>query len=186
MAGLRAPEVSRLAETSAPPWLQGKAAAPSLQGNTMTRMALKLALALALGAALVGPRAAASMQWRWSCNGPGLDASGAFTTTDTPNAEGFYTITAVSGAANGVAITALQPADTAIPGNAGYPVDNLVRSRAPQLGEGGFGFALADGSYANPFYGARFEPPGFLAVLSDPTHGKWREPRVEFEAERDP
>jgi hypothetical protein len=149
-------------------------------------MALKLALALALGAALVGPHAAASMQWRWSCKGPSFDASGEFTTADTPNADGFYTITVISGAANGVAITALQPADTAIPGNAGYPVDNLIRSRAPQLSEEGFGFALADGSYANPFYGARFEPPGFLAVLSGPAHGGWREPRVEFNAEREP
>ena len=149
-------------------------------------MVLKLALALALGAALVGPRAAASMQWRWSCKGPAFDASGAFTTADTPNADGFYTITAVRGAANGVAITGLQPAKTAIPGNEGWPVDNLVREHEPQLSDGGFGFALADGSFANPFYGARFEPPGFLAVFSDPARKIWREPRVEFKAERAP
>ena len=88
----------------------------------------------------------------------------------------------MTGEANGVPITGLQPAGTAIPGNDGWPVDNLVRTKAPALSPGGFGFALADGSFANPFYGARFDPPGFLAVLSDPAKGAWREPRVEFEA----
>ena len=103
-------------------------------------------------------------------------------TDDAPNAEGFYAIRSVTGEANGVAIVGLQPAGTAIPGNEGWPVGNLVRLSEPQLGEGGFGFALADGSFANPYYGARFEPPGFLAVLSDPAHGRWSEPRVTFKA----
>ncbi len=62
----------------------------------------------------------------------------------------------------------------------------MVRSKPPQLSPGGFGFALADGSYANPFYGARFDPPGFLAVIANPAKGQWREPRVECEAVRAP
>lgn len=98
---------------------------------------------------------------------------------DKPDAEGFYVITGINGQANGVAITGLQPAKTAIPGNEGWPVDNRVRAKAPELSIGGFGFALADGSFANPFYGARWEPPGSLAVISDPVRHVWREPRVD-------
>lgn len=128
--------------------------------------------------------AEASMQWRWTCEGDEFSAKGMFTTADEPNADGYYPITAVSGEANGAAITGLQPARTAIPGNEGWPVDNLVREREPQLSPGGFGFSLADGSYANPFFGARFEPPGFLVVISAPRKGIWREPRVTFKAER--
>ncbi len=126
------------------------------------------------------------MQWRWTCEGPGFEANGAFTTDDKPDADDFYTITGVSGEANGEAITGLQSARTAIPGNEGWPVDNRVRLREPQLSPGGFGFALADGSFANPFYGARFVPPSFLAVISDPAKGLWREPRVAFKAVRAP
>ncbi len=135
---------------------------------------------------MAGGDAEAAMRWRWTCTGPGFEASGVFTTGDRPDGDGFYAITEVAGEANGVAITGLQAAKTAIPGNDGWPVDNVVRSRAPQLSEGGFGFALADGSSANPFYGARFEPPGFLAVVSDPARGQWREPRVAFQAVAEP
>lgn len=147
---------------------------------------LKLALLLAFAFATGASGAQAAMQWRWTCKGPDFEASGQFTTDEKPDGGGFYAITGVTGEANGVAITGLQPAGTAIPGNDGWPVDNLVRAQKPELSQGGFGFALANGSYANPFYGARFEPPGFLSVLSDPAHGKWREPRVEFEATKVP
>ena len=50
-------------------------------------------------------------------------------------------------------------------GNDGYPVDNLVRTEAPRLSMHGFGFALADGTFANPFYGAHFAKPDYLRVL---------------------
>lgn len=147
---------------------------------------VKLAFVLALAVAMVAGEAEASMQWRWTCKGEGFDASGAFTTGDTPNVDGYFAITGVTGEANGVAITRLQPAGTAIPGNEGWPVDNLVRSKRPQLSAGGFGFSLADGSFANPFYGARFKPPGFLAVISDPPRKQWREPRVNCDMNRAP
>ena len=101
---------------------------------------MKLALALALGVAMVAGEAEASMQWRWTCKGEGFEASGGFTTDDTPDADGYYPITGVTGEANGVAITGLQPARTAIPGNDGWPVDNLVRSKPPQLSPGGVRF----------------------------------------------
>lgn len=147
---------------------------------------MKLAFAFALGAALAATSAEASTRWRWTCTGPGFEAKGVFTTGDAPDADGFYPITDVTGEANGVPITGLQPAKTAIPGNEGWPVDNLVRTEAAQLSPGGFGFALADGSFANPFFGARFEPPGFLVVISNPGKGEWREPRVDFEAAKEP
>jgi hypothetical protein len=143
---------------------------------------MKLALTVVFGAAMAAGDAEASMQWRWTCEGPGFEAKGALTTDDKPDMDGFYAITGVTGEANGVAITALQSPRTAIPGNAGYPVDNVLRPAAPQLSNGGFGFALADGTYVNPFFGARFVPPGFYAVISNPAKSQWREPQVDFEA----
>ena len=83
---------------------------------------------------------------------------------------------------NGIAITGLQPAGTSIPGNDGYPVDGLVRTEAPQLSLHGFGYALADGTYANPFYGDHFVPPGVYAFFSDPPKSKTSEPLVKFTA----
>ncbi len=138
---------------------------------------MKFALLLLIGAALAR-RGAEASEWRWSYQGDGVQASGSFTTNDAPNADGFYEITAISGEANGVAITGLQQAGTSIPGNEGYPVDNLVRTEAPQLSMHGFGYALADGTYANPFYGAHFEKPGTYAFFSDPANKKTSEPAV--------
>jgi len=142
---------------------------------------LKFALTLLVGFTLFAPRAEA-LEWKWSYQGEGVAASGAFTTNDKPNAEGFYEITAVAGQANGVAITALQPPGTSIPGNDGYPVDNLIRTMAPQLTKHGFGYALADGTYANPFYGAHFAKPDTYAFFSDPVNRKTSEPAVAFTA----
>jgi hypothetical protein len=146
-------------------------------------MSLKLALSLVLGAALLsGSAQAGSRLWRWNCQGSGFNASGTFTTSDAPNADGYYEITGITGEANGVSIRGLQPAGTSIPGNDGYPVDNLVGVPAPQLTESGFAFALTNGTYANPFYGAHFSPPGLYAFLSDPAAGRTSEPPVVFTA----
>jgi hypothetical protein len=142
---------------------------------------MKLAIALAIGVALAASRAEA-FTWKWSYEGEGVAASGTFTTTDTPNGDGFYEITGITGEANGVAITGLEPAGTAIPGNDGYPVDNRVRTQAPQLSKAGFGYALADGTYVNPFYGAHFAKPDYYAFVSDPANGKTSEPAVRFSA----
>lgn len=143
---------------------------------------MKLAFSLLLAAALMTGTARADVAWRWSCKGPGFEASGTLTTRDTPDADGFYEIVGVKGAAEGASITGLQPAGTSIPLNAGYPVDNLVRAAVPQLTVHGFAFALANGRYANPFYGSHFSPPGFYAFISDPSSGRTSEPRVEFSA----
>ena len=157
------------------PWAEGKGLG-HWQG-----IRLKLALSLLIGAALVA-QSAHALEWRWSYSGEGVGASGGFTTSDKPDADGFYAITAIKGEMNGVAITGLQPAGTSIPGNAGYPVDSLVRVEAPQLSLHGFGYALADGTYANPFYGARFAPPGVYAFFSDPRNQRHSEPQVTFTA----
>jgi hypothetical protein len=142
---------------------------------------LKLATILLVGAALIAERAEA-LEWRWSYRGEGVAASGKFTTKDAPNADGFYEITGITGEANGVAITDLQPPQTSIPGNDGYPVDNLVRTEAPQLTLHGFGYGLVDGTYANPFYGAHFAKPDTYAFFSDPVNRRTSEPAVAFVA----
>jgi hypothetical protein len=136
---------------------------------------------LLIGAALLA-QSAEAFEWRWSYEGEGVAASGTFTAKDAPNADGFYEITGISGEANGVAITGLQPPGTSIPGNDGYPVDNLVRTEAPRLTMHGFGYALANGTYANPFYGAHFAKPDYYAFFSDPVNRKTSEPPVSFTA----
>jgi len=148
---------------------------------TRTGVPLKLALLVLIGATLLVERAEA-LEWRWSYQGEGVVASGGLTTKDTPDADGFYEITGITGHANDVAITGLQPAGTSIPGNDGYPVDNLVRTTAPQLSKHGFGYALANGTYANPFYGAHFAKPDTYAFFSDPANHKTSEPSVAFTA----
>jgi hypothetical protein len=142
---------------------------------------LNLAPALTIAAALASFPSEA-LEWRWSYQGEGVAASGAFTTKDTPNADGFYEITGITGEANGVAITGLEPTGSSIPGNDSYPVDNLVRIDAPLLTMHGFGYALADGTYANPFYGAHFANPDYYAFFSDPTNRRTAEPNVAFTA----
>lgn len=142
---------------------------------------MKLAFLLAIGATLLAGAVQAAT-WKWSYQGEGVAASGGFVTKDAPNVDGFYEITAISGEVNGVAITGVQAPGTSIPGNDGYPVDNLVRIEAPQLSMHGFGFALADGTFANPFYGAHFAKPDTYAFFSDPAKHRTSEPSVAFTA----
>ena len=147
----------------------------------MVRIRLNFALSLSIASALLTLPAQA-LEWRWSYSGEGVSASGSLTTKDAPNANGFYEITGVSGEMNGVAITGLQPAGTSIPGNDGYPVDNFIRTETPQLSVHGFGYRLADGTYANPFYAAHFAKPGDYAFFSDPRNRRTSEPAVTFGA----
>ena len=142
---------------------------------------MKLAFTLAVGMALVADGSQAAT-WKWSYDGEGVAASGTFTVKDTPTGDGFYEITGIKGEANGVAITGLQPPGTSIPGNDGYPVDDLVRADAPRLTMHGFGYALANGTYANPFYGAHFANPDYYAFFSDPANHRTSEPPVAFTA----
>ena len=107
------------------------------------------ALAGLAALALVAPAQAAT--WRWHYGAEGIAAAGTFTTGDAPDAQGYYEITAITGARNGVAITGLEAAGSAIPGNDPYAVDNLVSLAGTQLSWNGFGYALADGSWVNPY-----------------------------------
>ncbi len=142
---------------------------------------MRIAFALSVGAALLAAGAQAST-WKWSYQGEGVAASGTFTTSDARAGAGFYEITGIKGEANGVAIVGLQPPGTSIPGNDGYPVENLIRAAAPQLSNHGFGYKLADGTYANPFYGAHFAKPDYYAFFSDPSNRRTSEPTVAFTA----
>ena len=128
---------------------------------------------------LTGSNPAWSLLWQWSIAGAGVNASGTFTTDDTPDAQGFYRIATISGTANGGTITALHPTGTAIPGNAGYPVDNLVSMHGAQLTTHGFGFAVSNGEYHNPF-----RTSGYLDYISTPAHadGAGKEPTIRFTA----
>jgi hypothetical protein len=128
---------------------------------------LTLGLLIAWVLAAAAP-AEASLLWTWSYSDAGISASGTLTTDDAANADGFFPITGVLGARNGVAITALQPAGTAIPGNEPFLVDNLIRAGGPQLTGNGFGFALADGTFANAFYADFLTPPGYREFFSVP------------------
>jgi hypothetical protein len=147
----------------------------------MVRIGFKFALSLSIASALLALRAQA-LEWRWSYSGEGVSALGTFVTKDKPDADGFYEITSIGGEANGVPIAGLEPPRTSIPGNEGYPVDNLVRTGAPQLSVHGFGYRLADGTYANPFYAAHFAKPGDYAFFSDPGNRRTSEPEVTFTA----
>jgi hypothetical protein len=114
----------------------------------MTPIRFLAAVAVA-ACAIAAPAHAAT--WHWDYDAPGIAAAGTFTTGDTADANGYYAITAITGWRNGVAITGLEPAGSAIPGNDPYAVDDLVSIAGPQLSWNGFGYALADGSWANPF-----------------------------------
>lgn len=108
-------------------------------------------LAAVAAVALVSVAPAQAATWNWHYSATGIAAGGILTTGDAPDADGFYTITAIAGSRNGVAITGLEPAGSAIPGNDPYAVDDLVSIAGSQLSWNGFGYALTDGSWANPF-----------------------------------
>jgi hypothetical protein len=133
---------------------------------------------LLLGA---GNHTSASLLWYWSYSGTGVSASGTFATEVSPDADGFYRITGITGTANGATITGLQPTGTAIPGNSGFAVDNLVSPTGSQLTKHGFGFAVANGAFHNPFYAGHH-----LDYISTPPYadGTGVEPTIHFTAAR--
>ena len=111
---------------------------------------------------------ATALTWNWSYSGAGIEAGGTFTTVDTPDGSGFFLITGIAGARNGAAILALQPTGTPIPGNEPFSVDNLVRLDSPQLTVHGFGYAIAGGTFSNPFFADFLQPPAYLEFFSAP------------------
>src|SRR4051794_15195507 len=131
---------------------------------------------------LIGPAAAAQL-WDWRYSGAGIAAAGTMTTEDVADKDGYHRVIGISGQRNGTAVTALQPPGTAIPGNDPYAVDNRIRIAAPQLTKAGLGFALQDGSHANPFFADPGSPPGYLEFRSLPAGGTAEGP-ITFSARR--
>jgi hypothetical protein len=137
-------------EFSAGLWPASVSPATGREGDRGVRMR-RLLIAAAL-LPIHGQPAEALVLWNWSYSGNGVSASGTFTTNDAPDGVGFYQIVGITGTDNGVTIIGLQPTSTSIPGNEPYAVDNLVSAAEPHLTTHGFGFSLANGNYANPFY----------------------------------
>ena len=132
--------------------------------------------------ALLAPLPAqASLLWNWTYTGGGIAARGTFTTDEAPDGSGYYHITGITGSRNGVAVTGLEPTGEAIPGNSGFPVDNLITAGG-LLTSHGFGFATADGNYANPFYADFRTPPRFLEVFTQPASMGFTEVPIQFTA----
>jgi hypothetical protein len=142
---------------------------------------VKPVLLAALSALLLGGsnHVLASLLWDWSYTGPGVNASGNLTTDDRPDAHGFYRIIGITGTVNGGIITGLQATGTAIPGNSGFSVDNLVAMAGPQLTPHGFGFAVSNGEFHNPFF-----DKDYLDYISVPPYvdGAGAEPAIHFTA----
>jgi hypothetical protein len=137
-------------------------------------------LAAILGTGIVASTpACAQVRWCWSFAAAGTSATGTFVTGNDADGEGFYRISGIAGIVNAATVTALQPAGTAIPGNAGFAVDNLIRTTEPQLTKHGFGFALSDGTYHNPFQAEQYRD-----YISRPpfTNGEGVEPTIQFKA----
>jgi hypothetical protein len=133
-----------------------------------------------LAALMVGSTPAfAQLRWCWRFAASGVSAAGTITTGKHADAEGFYRIVGITGTVDSATVTAMQPTGTAIPGNTGFPVDNLIRSTAPQLTKHGFGFAGSDGAYHNPFHLEQYRD-----YISRPPYanGKGAEPMIEFRA----
>jgi hypothetical protein len=133
------------------------------------RLFLCRLVALAIGVLItVSGSAAEPLQWTWQYTGAGISATGTLTTNDVANAAGYFQIIAITGSRNAVKIVRLQPTGTAIPGNEPYGVDNLIRRNGQQLTDNGFGFALADGTFVNPFFAHTRAPPTCLEFFSVP------------------
>jgi len=138
---------------------------------TRLRVSLRRPIWLALisiTALTATTKAATALTWNWSYSGTGIEAGGTFTTVDTPDGSGFYLITAIAGERNGATILGLQPTGTPIPGNEPFAVDNVVRLESPQLTVHGVGYAIAGGTFSNPFFADFLQPPEYLEFFSAP------------------
>ena len=134
----------------------------------------------AIGALSAIP-AFADTTWNWHYSGDSINASGTFTASDAVDALGFHSITAITGSRNGDAITGLYPTGSAIPGNEPYALDNLIRVGGQgQITVHGFGFAMASGGYANPYFADFLTPPAYSEVFT--TSSSFSEVPITFSA----
>ncbi|MCR0982599.1 hypothetical protein [Roseomonas populi] len=109
-----------------------------------------------------------ALLWSWSYSAEDIFAHGVLKTADTADAQGFYLITDIAGERNGERIIGLQPTGTAVPGNEPFAVDNLIRAGDQQLTGNGFGYALEDGTFANPFFADFLSPETYREFFSAP------------------
>jgi hypothetical protein len=86
----------------------------------------------AIGAALMSASLAQAATWNWSYSGPGVTASGTFTTAG--NAASFEDLLSITGTRNGTAITGLVPLGS----DPNYIYDNQFNNSSPYLTEGGW------------------------------------------------
>lgn len=130
------------------------------------RMTKSVSAALVLIGALSAQQASATV-WNWSYSGSAITADGSFLTPDTPDADGYYQILSITGNRNGDAIVGLYPTGSAIPGNEPYAIDNLIRISGPgQITLEGFGYSLASGAHANPYFADFLSPPTYSEVFT--------------------
>ncbi|WP_034412735.1 PEP-CTERM sorting domain-containing protein [Derxia gummosa] len=133
----------------------------------MTHPLRRLSLALALVAGIAAAPAARAATWSWSYTGAGISAGGSLDVSDTADASGFHEILGITGERNGVAITGLWPSGSAIPGNEPFALDNVIRLGSDgQITVHGFGYSLASGAYANPYWADFLAPPVYQEVYT--------------------
>jgi hypothetical protein len=108
------------------------------------------------------------LTWDWSYYSVGIVASGTFTTNHTPDISGFYQITGITG---------LQPTGTAIPENEPYTINNSIGPNG-QLTDRGFGYSLADGTFAKTFS----DNSAYFELYSAPQNSQKSELLISFSA----
>jgi len=101
--------------------------------------------------------------------GKGIEAQGLLKIGDRLGDDKARPILSICGKRNGIPITGLWPSGQAIPLNDGYPIDNLVFLHHPFLTGHGFGFTLADGTFANPFFADFTQPASAVEYFSNPS-----------------
>ncbi len=148
--------------------------------KVVPRLTRHVPAALALVGALSAQTASATA-WNWRYSGSGLNADGSLRTSDTPGADGYYQILSIAGSRNGDAIVGLYPTGSAIPGNEPYVIDNLIRiSGSGQITLEGFGYSLASGAHANPYFADFLSPPAYSEVFTQDS--TFREQPISFKA----
>jgi hypothetical protein len=140
---------------------------------------------LALCGSLAVTEASANTIWQWSYSGTGIDAKGILTASDTADSNGYYPILSISGKRNGDTISGLYPTGTAIPGNEPYAIDNLIKvGSSGQLTSEGFGYTLASGAHANPYFADFLFPQVYVEVFTQGSN--FSEPTIVFSASQVP
>ncbi len=127
-----------------------------------------VALAASSAMIIADSQPAEALVWDWNYSGANINASGIFTSNDTPNDLGFYQITGINGKRNGDDITGLFTTGVPIPGNEPFEIDNLISLNPQQLTGDGFGYSTSKGNFVSPFFASFLPVPGYLEVFSAP------------------